>query len=154
MTYSQSYYQKNKDKWKKYSGWSKENKERCNRNTKNWRDNNLEKAREIRRKTYLKNKDVENERSRNYTLRRRIQVLKVYGGENPKCKQCECSEVRILELDHINNDGKQERSELGLVGAGFYGWLIKNNYPNKDKYQILCKNCNYLKYLNIKKICA
>ena len=151
MTYAQDWYRKNREKHlqncKKYY---LEDKEGHKEKTKKWQKENRDAQRKIRMRTYYKNKEVENTRSRNYTLRRRIQVLKAYGGETPKCSNCSVTEIRVLELDHINNDGSQERKSVGKLGAGFYGYLIKNNYPNKDRYQILCKNCNYLKYLNAK----
>ena len=149
MTYAKEWYYKNRKKHlqncKKYY---LEDKEKYKKQTIKWQKENPEATKEIRQKSYLKNKEKANKRSRTYTLKRRIQVLEVYGGKNPKCKHCGCNEIKLLHLDHIKNDGKQEREKLGLLGAGFYGWLIKNNYPNKKKYQILCKNCNWIKHVN------
>ncbi len=152
MTYSKDWYQKNKELHKQNcKKYYIEDKEEHKKRSVKWQKDNPEKQREIRRKTYQKNKERENKRSREYTLRRRVQVLKAYGGQTPSCSKCKETEVRVLELDHIHNDGKKERNELKKLGSGFYGHLIKNNYPNKKRYQILCKNCNYLKYLETKK---
>jgi len=79
-------------------------------------------------------------------------VLKHYGGDPPKCANCGYNNINCLEIDHLNNEGTTQRRELfgsqGGSGTRFYRWLIKNNFP--PGYQILCKNCNWLKYLRYK----
>lgn len=84
----------------------------------------------------------------NYSITKNL-VLKNYGNELPKCVDCGFNDVRCLEIDHINNDGAKERKKIfgnsKMAGGAFYRWLIKNNYPKG--YQVLCKNCNWLKYL-------
>lgn len=149
MTYSQEYYRKNKERHLKFcKKYYLEDKENHKKRSVKWQKDHPEAVKEMRKRTYLKNKEKANARSRAYTLRRRIQVLEAYGGKSPKCKICKCKEVKLLHLDHIYNDGAKDRKEIGKLGAGFYGWLIKNNYPNKDRFQILCKNCNWLKHTN------
>lgn len=82
-----------------------------------------------------------------YTRRRykiKKEVLIVYGN---KCACCEESKENFLCIDHIDGDGNTHRKELG--GFNIYQWLRANNYP-KDKYQLLCWNCNEVKaQLNI-----
>lgn len=149
MTKARDYYRKNRERHLEFcKKYYLQDKEVHKKKSIKWQKDHPEAVKEIRQKTYQKNKEKTNARSRAYTLKRRIQVLQAYGGENPRCKICECKEIKLLHLDHIKNDGKQEREKLGLSGAGFYGWLIKNNYPNKKKYQILCKNCNWIKHVN------
>jgi hypothetical protein len=46
-------------------------------------------------------------------------------------------------MDHINNDGAEQRRKLGQLNL--VHWVIKNNFP--DGFQILCRNCNWLKEL-------
>lgn len=72
-------------------------------------------------------------------------VLEYYGNE---CKTCKFSDIRALQIDHINNNGAEERKSLGgqkFSGWKFYKYLIDNNYP--DGYQTLCANCNMIKQL-------
>ena len=69
----------------------------------------------------------------------RRQVLEAYGG---KCECCNESIPEFLGIDHINNDGAQHRRESGLHGGGrLYYWLRKNGFP-KDRFRLLCHNCN------------
>lgn len=72
----------------------------------------------------------------------RLQALKHYGGDPPKCACCGESEPRFLEIDHINNNGNQHRKIVGK-GRLVTDWLIKNNFPLG--FQILCSNCNRAK---------
>ncbi len=64
-----------------------------------------------------------------------------YGGQ---CINCGCHDYKFLTIDHIDNNGAKHRKE---IGSDIYNWLKKNNYP-KENFQILCFNCNYLKYFN------
>lgn len=78
----------------------------------------------------------------------RLKVLTHYGGNPPKCSKCGFDNIDCLEIDHIKNNGAEHRKKLfgsqRGTGTGFYLWLIKNNFPKG--YQVLCKNCNWLKY--------
>lgn len=66
----------------------------------------------------------------------RQQVLAYYGAV---CVCCGEQDKRFLELDHVFNDGKVHRQE---IGKNVYIWLIKNNFPTPERFQILCSNCN------------
>ena len=49
----------------------------------------------------------------------------------------------MLTLDHVFNNGGRERRNLGgKSGVIFYTYLKKNNFPDVDRYQVLCANCN------------
>ena len=80
------------------------------------------------------------------TLKRQQELFKLvintYGG---KCTCCGESELSFLTIDHINNDGKQERQIMG-ESYTFYRNLIKRGFPNN--VQVLCRNCNWGKYVN------
>lgn len=76
----------------------------------------------------------------------RAQVFEAYGGY--KCNCCGESEPMFLSIDHIDNNGAEERRS-GLYagsGIGFYLWLRKNKFPSG--YQVLCMNCNTGKHKN------
>jgi hypothetical protein len=82
------------------------------------------------------NREKYNARSRQRTIRVRLEVLAHYGG---KCVVCGNGNPNHLTIDHINDDGAEHRKRPG--GAGLiYKWLKKNNYP--DGFQILCWNHN------------
>lgn len=74
-----------------------------------------------------------------YANRRQL-VLDAYGRE---CRCCGVQEEIFLTIDHMSNDGAAHRAEIGGT-APFYGWLIKNNYP--EGFQTLCWNCNWAKH--------
>lgn len=90
-------------------------------------------------------KNAERERLR-YSAYRKI-VLNAYGA---KCACCGEDEPLFLEIDHVNNDGKKHRNEIGNSSKALVYWLIQNNFP--DGFQILCSNCNQGKKRN-KGIC-
>ena len=79
----------------------------------------------------------------------RREILQHYGGNPPKCAYCHCNIFECLDIDHINNNGFQERKKWKSASI-FYRWIITNNFP--PNYQILCRNCNWLKYLKNKNI--
>lgn len=70
-------------------------------------------------------------------------VLAGYGGDTPHCQHCFEANPLVLEIDHIANEGGKDRRK-GVIGARWYRVIIKNNFPSD--YQILCRNCNWLKH--------
>jgi hypothetical protein len=68
----------------------------------------------------------------------RALVLAAYGGQ---CECCGESIPEFLAIDHINNDGKQDRQRLGGSTTVVYRWLRNHGFP-KDRYRLLCHNCN------------
>jgi hypothetical protein len=91
---------------------------------------------------YQNNREYILARSKKYELSNKIKIIKEYGG---KCICCGENELEFLTIDHINNNGAEER-KITKQGTGgkLYRWLIKNNFP-KDNYQLLCYNCNCAK---------
>ena len=68
------------------------------------------------------------------------EVIDHYGG---KCVCCGETELLFLTIDHINNNGAEQRLKNGLKGGSSdksYRWIIKNDFP--DDLQLLCWNCN------------
>jgi hypothetical protein len=75
-------------------------------------------------------------------------VFQHYFGINPKCQKCGVSDLRVLQLHHINGGGAEERlAKLGnsyAAGSRFYHYLIKNNFPNNGAFQSYCANCHII----------
>ena len=78
----------------------------------------------------------------------KLNLIAAYGG---KCACCGEAEPKFLTIDHIFNDGSQHRKELfgstrgNMFASGrLYRWLRQNGYP-KDRFQLLCLNCNCAK---------
>lgn len=59
------------------------------------------------------------------------------------CGWCGITDKRVLDVDHINDDGKRQRAE---VNNNLTWWIVKNKFP--EGFQILCRNCNWIKELN------
>jgi hypothetical protein len=77
----------------------------------------------------------------------KTKVIQAYSKSGEvKCDWCGFSDIRALCIDHVNNNGAEERRRLKdktFAGRNFYKWLIDNNFP--EGYQILCANCNLIK---------
>lgn len=85
------------------------------------------------------------ERVRLYAERIKNTVFTAYGN---KCSCCGEDCVKLLALDHVNNDGNKERYRNGrrIKSTGMYLKVIKENFP--PKYQLLCFSCNWGKHVN------
>jgi hypothetical protein len=80
--------------------------------------------------------------SQNYRELKKL-VLKKLGN---KCKKCGFTDDRVLQVDHVNNDGFKERRNK-ISGAGLYRKVLKDK---NNVYQLLCANCNWIKRLENK----
>ena len=90
------------------------------------------------RKKYRKRLHAQNKK--NYEMVRK-EVILYYSGGKAACAKCSHSDIRVLTIDHIDDDGSQHRKKLGA--SSIYAWLKKNNFPSG--FQVLCHNCNWLK---------
>lgn len=80
----------------------------------------------------------------------RLEALKHYGGDPPRCACLGCGEWRIpfLTLDHVEGNGNEHRRSLSKSrkdsrnpgGLAVYYWLRNNSYPSG--FRVLCFNCN------------
>lgn len=75
-----------------------------------------------------------------YHRHNKEEVIKSYGGH---CLICGEIDPAVLTIDHIFDDGAEER-KIRYSGASFYRFLKKQGFP-KDRYQLLCMNCNFRK---------
>ena len=69
-------------------------------------------------------------------------IIDAYGG---KCSCCGESNVCFLSIDHIDNNGAEER----LIYKGqstFYNKIINEHFP--ATYRLLCHSCNLGRYFN------
>lgn len=70
----------------------------------------------------------------------RIETLRAYGGL--ACVCCGESLLEALQLDHIDNDGAEDRKKNG-DGPRLWRKLKAQGYP--PGYQVLCSSCNFAK---------
>jgi hypothetical protein len=74
--------------------------------------------------------------------RLKAETLAAYGGS---CRACGEADPACLSIDHIRDNGAEERRKLGRGGgANFYRWLRRWGFP-ADDYQLLCQNCQFRK---------
>lgn len=89
-----------------------------------------------------KAKDSARARSKFYAHREAcIQAL---GGV---CKTCGFSDIRALQIDHVNGGGQADRKARGYNSGYPYTFFkkIMADPDFLDKYQVLCANCNWIK---------
>lgn len=65
----------------------------------------------------------------------RYKLLKILGG---KCRICSLDKIKHLEIDHIYNDGAEERTKYGSTEK-IYGWYLENEDQAFRRLQPLCK---------------
>jgi hypothetical protein len=78
-----------------------------------------------------------NAANRRYKKRLKDRVIKGYGG---KCVCCGESNNGFLTLDHVNEDGAEERKQFGHNTQKLHNRIIREGFPSR--YQLLCYNCN------------
>jgi hypothetical protein len=78
--------------------------------------------------------------SKEYNLRLKALVYEAYGNA---CACCGETEEVFLGVDHIAGDGAEHRKTV-KPGVALYRVIRNENFP-KDKYQLLCRNCNWSK---------
>lgn len=84
------------------------------------------------------------EHNARYRMKLKIDVLTHYAGGTPQCFCCGEEVIHFLGLDHMDNDGAEERKLTG-GGHAAYRWLKSNGYPERN-YKIACQNCNSARY--------
>lgn len=119
----------------------KEEKERGRK----WLDNNPERARKNRREWARRNFAKSRRSSQRCVRNNRLKVLTHYGGNPPKCVNCGYGNYDCLDIDHIGNNAK-DSPKYKRSGHGLHNWIIQNDFPLG--FQVLCKNCNWSKYIN------
>ncbi len=88
---------------------------------------------------YLKNIESQRIFRKQQKRKWKLELIKEYGG---KCVCCGITEIDFLTIDHIYNDGGKERKTIPGHHLAFK--LKQRGWP-KDRYQLLCYNCNMAK---------
>lgn len=79
-----------------------------------------------------------------YREKLKLETYNRYSKGKIRCACCGEKTVEFLSIDHVNNNGKQERKLYGRGGGySFYLKLRELKYP--EGYQVLCHNCNQAK---------
>ncbi len=77
------------------------------------------------------------------------EVLQALGN---RCACCGEDNIVFLTVDHINNDGYKEKKNGRRSGRALWSRVRAEGFP-KDKYRILCFNCNCGRARLANKIC-
>jgi polyribonucleotide nucleotidyltransferase len=138
--YSREYYSKNKDT--KIREYLKENKEKINKQQKEYSCKNevKERRREIQKNYYYNNTEKRKDCINSYHKRLKDAIFDILGR---KCVHCGFSDMRALQLDHVNGGGGKERKINN--GQIRYLMILKKLAEDSKEYQILCANCNWIK---------
>ena len=98
--------------------------------------------RERRKQSSDYNADEERRKWREQHQRIREKAIERLGGK--KCANCGCDEFSLLEINHINGGGRREAKTK--QNRQLYRDIINNKVDLKD-YNILCRVCNALHYV-------
>jgi hypothetical protein len=110
---------------KYFKDYYKKNKERIRKQ-----------ASEYRKKTAL-----------SFRWERKQIALFIYSKGTMRCSICGYDDIDCLDIDHKNNDGRQQIRINKNIGKCPYFYLQKDNYP--EDFDVLCRNCNWKKHLNL-----
>lgn len=104
----------------------------------------IKQRRKIQRKHYYAKRSKNKEYTRAHTVRckeyrrkLKMRILEAYGCV---CVCCGETMSEFLTPDHINGGGSAHLRRRGV--QGIYLDIIREGFP-RDKYQILCMNCNW-----------
>ncbi len=78
----------------------------------------------------------------NLTTTNRFKLLKILGG---KCRICSLDKIKYLEVDHIYDDGEDERTKYGS-SEKIYGWYLQHSDKAFRRLQPLCIGHHYEKH--------
>jgi len=110
---------------KYYHSHLKRERKRLREWRKNWREKNLEKTKGASQKYWAKI------RSEAFLILSRRQI--------PKCAECGCDNLQVLEIAHKNHDGNLDRRKL--KGKRIELELVEGK-RNFEDLRILCRLCN------------
>jgi len=68
----------------------------------------------------------------------RLKIIEILGG---KCVRCGETDMRCLQVDHVNGGGNKERRNTGNNNSKLYRRMLEH----PEDYQLLCANCNWKK---------
>ena len=91
------------------------------------------------REYYQRNKKAFRERGRVWQERKRHEYISELGG---KCVDCGTDNPAVLDFDHINNDGAEQRRATKRISIER---VLSKFGVARARFQLLCKNCNWLK---------
>jgi len=124
-----------------------------------WQKLNKEKMREYNKKSYRKHRTQRLKAKKTYCLKNKLKIKEarrkrywkrkeyIFKELGNKCKHCRISDLRVLQIDHIDGGGHKEIKSFNSGGFlhYYYRQLIQDRDKFLKKYQLLCANCNWIK---------
>jgi hypothetical protein len=101
-------------------------------------------------KRYSPNKERRDIYAKKYRNSKRIQAMNLISNNNIICNNCGCNNINILEINHINGGGREERRVNNYRCSIHFYKAIINGTRSIDDLNILCKICNTLHYISLK----
>ena len=145
--------------------WRAANREKARETQRLWRAENPERLSGYSKKYWKEGKTWNqthakeyNAHHRKYRQKLRLETLSHYCKGPPRCVcvglkcwhegPCQVIDIKVLDLDHVNDNGAEERKMIfgtNYRGGGyrFLIWLKSQGYP--EGYQVFCVNCNAYK---------
>lgn len=88
---------------------------------------------------YLEFRNKKSIISKNFLTRWKSRVYQLLGN---KCSNCGFSDIRALQIDHVNGGGSNKERNRN---SSYYKKVAKSIEKNEKEFQILCANCNWIK---------
>jgi len=128
----------------------RKHKKTINIRARKWKEDHFERWVFVDKEWRQKNKEHRRDYQNQWNAKLKLEVLSHYSGNLPKCACCGEAVIEFLTIDHMDDNGAENRKITGH-GSKFYKWLVKNNFP--EGYQVLCYNCNCGRAKTKDKIC-
>lgn len=143
--YRKIYHQKNKEKCNAYSNYYRRiHLKEDARRSREYRKRHPDRIKNLNQNYYKKNKPVVNQKNRDRYIELKKLTFSKYSQNNTiECAICGENTLNFLTLDHIKGRKKHQHSTM-FSAAKLWYYLKKNDFP--PGYQILCWNCNVIKY--------
>lgn len=110
--------------------------------------NNKERFKQLRDIWYKKNKNYKHRQDKEYNKKKKIKAMKLCGGA--KCVNCGCKNIDLLEFNYKKGGHSKLVKNNKLPVGGFLHTKLVNGEVNKNLFDIRCKMCNLLHYLELK----
>ena len=116
---------------------SHDRRKRLIQEDENFRKNEAERFKKL--KALPSNPDTVRRARKRHKLKAKAEVYATFGNV---CSCCGEDNPAFLSIDHIKGDGRQHRAIIGKYPQALYEAIRREGYP-RDKYRILCMNCNW-----------